>query len=52
MSSLEVVFCCLVGRHILFNVGKSFVFVAGPCSIHSIIIKHVLASARDELCNA
>ena len=32
------------------NVCKSFAFVAGLGSIHYIIIKHVLTSARDALC--
>ena len=32
------------------NVCKTFAFVAGLGSIQYIIIKHVLACARDELC--
>ena len=35
-----------------FNVCKSFAFVAGLGSIHYIIMKHVSACARDELCTA
>ena len=34
------------------NCCKSFAFVAGPCSMQYIIIKHVLIRARDELCKA
>ena len=34
---------CVVGRHMLFNDCKSFVFVAGLGSIQFLIIRHVLA---------
>ena len=49
MSSLEFAFV-VVGKHMFLSVCKSFAFVAGPCSIQCISIKHVWDCARDEVC--
>ena len=49
MSSLEFVLVLLVNIVFLLNVGASIVFVADPRSIPYIIIRHVLAFAKDEL---
>ena len=46
MSSLDFF---VVGKHVFFYVCKSFAFVAGLVSTQHMLIKHVLASARDDL---
>ena len=52
MSSLEFSCFLLVSIHVVFlNVGKSFDFVVGRLSLQYLIIRHVLARDRDELCS-